>query len=51
MQVINFEQNCAPHWGRAQGKQACGLQKVGHEKVHNSKITRCKPYLIAMFSW
>jgi hypothetical protein len=20
MQAINFEQNCAPHWGRAQGK-------------------------------
>jgi hypothetical protein len=22
MQAINFEQNCAPHWGRAQGNAA-----------------------------
>jgi hypothetical protein len=22
MQAINFEQNCAPHWGRAQGNLA-----------------------------
>jgi hypothetical protein len=27
MQTINYKQNCAPHWGHAQGKQRVALQR------------------------
>jgi hypothetical protein len=32
MQAINFEQNCAPHWGRAQG-----YVFFGFSNHHNNK--------------
>jgi hypothetical protein len=36
MQAINFEQNCAPHLGRAQGKS--GTQASAETPSNNIKV-------------
>jgi hypothetical protein len=51
MQAINFEQNCAPHWGRAQGKLSYRTQRDSFVEKYLKLAARWLPLYILIWDY